>query len=176
MNKELLRILIDERRAGAENMGVDEAILESVNAGESGATLRFYGWREPTISLGYFQKYQEFAGQDEVIRQLALVRRQTGGGAILHDDELTYSLVMPLAGKEETELVNLYRLMHDAFTEALERWSVDVKYRGEWGDSSVRKAGGEPAVNSQRGPFFCFARDHHLDLVIGEMNGIQRLL
>lgn len=169
MDKEVLRILIDEPRAGAENMGVDEAILESVNAGESGATLRFYGWREPTISLGYFQKYEDFAGQDEVIRKMALVRRQTGGGAILHDDELTYSLVAPLAGKEETEIVNLYQLMHDAFIEALERWSVDVKYRGERGDdSSVRQDGGPTAVNSQRGPFFCFARDHRLDLVIGE--------
>ena len=173
MDKEVLRILIDQRREGAENMGVDEAILESVNAGESGATLRFYGWREPTISLGYFQEYQEFAGQDQEIRNLALVRRQTGGGAILHDDELTYSLVVPLAGKEETEIVNLYRLMHDAFTEALGRWSAAVRYRGNEGDSRTS------AVNSQRGPFFCYARDHRLDLVIGEdklMGSAQRRL
>jgi len=168
MDNEVLRILIDERRAGAENMGVDEAILESVNAGETGATLRFYGWREPTISLGYFQKFEEFSGQDEAIRKLAVVRRQTGGGAILHDDELTYSLVMPLTGKKETEIVNLYRLMHDAFTEALRRWSAGVKYRGERRGISEQKNGGKAAVHSQRGPFFCFARDHHLDLVIGE--------
>ena len=168
MDKDVLRILLDERRAGAENMGVDEAILESVHAGESSATLRFYGWREPTVSLGYFQKFEEFAGQDKVISKLALVRRQTGGGAILHDDELTYSLVVPLTGKEETEIVNLYRLMHDSFTEALGKWSVAVRYRGNGGDSNARKAGGASAVNSQRGPFFCFARDHSLDLVIGE--------
>ncbi|MCP4711033.1 MAG: lipoate--protein ligase family protein [Planctomycetes bacterium] len=162
MDKDILRILIDQRREGAENMGVDEAILESVNAGKSPVTLRFYGWREPTISLGYFQKYQEFAGQDQEIRNLALVRRQTGGGAILHDDELTYSLVVPLAGKEETEIENLYRLMHDAFTEALGKWSAAVRYRGNQGNSRTA------AVNSQRGAFFCFARDHHLDLVIDQ--------
>jgi len=167
MDKEVLRIIIHERRAGAENMAVDEAILESVNAGESPATLRFYAWRKPTISLGYFQKYQEFARQDEAIRKLTVVRRQTGGGAILHDDELTYSLVLPLTGREETEIVNLYRLMHDAFTEALGKWSAQVKYRGECGESSRKIDGPVSAVNSQRGPFFCFARDHHLDLVLG---------
>jgi lipoate-protein ligase A len=155
----VLRVIceIDEPRSGAWNMAVDEAILQGVNAGESPATLRFYKWAEPTISLGYFQKYEEFQGQDEVIRRMPMVRRQTGGGAILHDDELTYSLVVPLDGRGVTEIEGLYRLVHDAFVAVLAREQVRVEYRG-----------GEDKVNSQRGPFFCFSRKHWLDLVVGE--------
>jgi len=137
-------------------MAVDEAILQAVNDGSSPATLRFYQWSQPTISLGYFQKYQEFTGQDDEIRQLPCVRRQTGGGAILHDDELTYSLVLPL--KEKTPAKNIeymYQLVHDAFIAVLTDLGIKVGYRG-----------GNDKGNSQRGPFFCFSRTHRLDLLL----------
>ena len=72
-------------------MAVDEALL--IDAAENGvATLRFYQWSEPTLSLGYFQRYDD-RDQHAASRECAVVRRQTGGGAILHDRELTYSLV-----------------------------------------------------------------------------------
>ena len=74
-------------------MGVDEALL--MDAVENGvATLRFYQWSEPTLSLGYFQRYAD-REQHTASRNCAVVRRQTGGGAILHDRELTYSLALP---------------------------------------------------------------------------------
>jgi lipoate-protein ligase A len=88
---------------------------------------------------------------------MPVVRRQTGGGAILHHDELTYSLVLPLAEKDEaTDIAGMYKLVHDAYMAALGKLGLDVDYRG-----------GQDEGNAQRGPFFCFARMHRLDLVAG---------
>ncbi len=160
MLQSTLRVILDEAKPGAVNMAIDEAILEAVNEGLSPATLRFYRWEEPTISLGYFQKYEELAEQEEAIRRLPVVRRQTGGGAILHDDELTYALILPIRGPEKesvTSIEVMYQIVHDAYIRSLERLGVRAGYRG-----------GEDRGNAQRGPFFCFARRHRLDLVVGE--------
>ena len=87
------RLIIDRPLPGAWNMAVDEALL--LDASENGsASLRFYGWNAPTLSLGYFQRYDD-RDLHAASRDCAVVRRQTGGGAILHDRELTYSLVLP---------------------------------------------------------------------------------
>ncbi len=152
-----LRFMIDPPQSGVTNMAVDYALLHAVNEGRSPAALRFYQWDEPTISLGYFQKYEEAGLQDAPIAAMPVVRRQTGGGAILHNDELTYSLVLPL--DEElpfTDIEAMYRLVHDAFIEALTALGVQADYRG-----------GRDNGNSRQGPFFCFARLHRLDLVAG---------
>jgi len=154
--EKILRVMLDGARGGAVNMAVDEAVLSAVHAGQSAATLRFYRWIEPTISLGYFQRYEEFLAQDEEIRSLSMVRRQTGGGAILHDDEITYSLVLPIKDKVgSTDIADLYQLVHDAFIAILQTRGVHIDYRG-----------GQESGNSQRGPFFCFAREHRLDLLL----------
>ena len=123
----VLRVIVDPVQSGTVNMATDEAILEAVNGGSQGATLRFYQWAEPTISLGYFQKHDEYQGQDAVIRNLPLVRRQTGGGAILHDDELTYSLIVPLVDDSRIDIEGLYRLVHDAFIFVLHQLGVPVQ-------------------------------------------------
>src|SRR5438445_617792 len=82
------RLIHDLPGDGPWNMAVDEALLE--DAARSGRpTLRFYGWAEPTLSLGYFQPYAQRASHPPSSR-CAVVRRPTGGGAILHDAELTY--------------------------------------------------------------------------------------
>lgn len=155
MDNGILRVMVDEPRAGAVNMAIDEAILLAVQDRAAPVTLRFYRWAEPTVSLGYFQKYDAFTAQEDPIRSLAIVRRQTGGGAILHDEELTYSLTVPVDEQANRHgIETLYRLVHDAVCEALAGMEVAVSYRG-----------GSDRGNSQRGPFFCFARGHSLDLV-----------
>ncbi len=76
------------------NMAIDEAILLEHREGKTPPTLRFYAWSPPTISLGYFQQLEkeiDLAAVKE--RGLGLVRRLTGGRAVLHDDEVTYSVV-----------------------------------------------------------------------------------
>jgi lipoate-protein ligase A len=78
------------------NMGLDEAILESVSRGDSPPTLRFYGWKPKAISLGYFQgARQELDIKACAAKGVDIVRRITGGGAVFHDSELTYSIAIP---------------------------------------------------------------------------------
>jgi lipoate-protein ligase A len=91
------RVLSDAAWDGPRNMALDEAIACAVEAGRVAPTLRFYAWDTPTVSLGCLQ-----AGRGAVEREacdrlgVGIVRRPTGGRAVLHDHELTYSVCVPL--------------------------------------------------------------------------------
>ena len=90
------RVIVDTApRTGAENMALDEALMDAVAAGESPPTLRFYQWEPPCLSLG---KRQPLDGVELATCRadgVDVVRRATGGWAILHTDELTYSIAVP---------------------------------------------------------------------------------
>ena len=108
-SSEPLKLLVDPPAAGAWNMGVDEMLME--RAAEAGtAVLRFYEWTPATLSLGYFQNAADRSGH-EASRTAPMVRRSSGGGAIVHDRELTYSISLPtshpLAADAET-LTDVY--------------------------------------------------------------------
>ncbi|MBO8138632.1 MAG: lipoate--protein ligase family protein [Desulfotomaculum sp.] len=78
------------------NMAVDEAVLESVAAGECPPTIRFYRWNPPGITIGYFQKINKEIDIDACRKNgVDVVRRLTGGRAVLHQHELTYSVIVP---------------------------------------------------------------------------------
>ncbi|MFD0869922.1 lipoate protein ligase-like protein [Chlamydia abortus] len=86
-------------RSGAEapamNMAVDEAILIAHSEGRTPPTLRFYGWSPASLSIGYFQRARNEVDFEELKRQgIGFVRRATGGRAVLHDRELTYSMIV----------------------------------------------------------------------------------
>jgi lipoate-protein ligase A len=89
------RFLHTGNRSSAENMAIDEAILLAVASGESLPTIRFYGWQPATLSIGYFQKVQEINLHVLREEQTGFVRRLTGGRAVLHEHELTYSIIVP---------------------------------------------------------------------------------
>ena len=90
------RLLVTGARDGAENMAIDEAILEAMTAGRVLSTLRFYQWSPPCLSLGYSQPVSDVDRLRCAERGWDVVRRPTGGKAILHTDELTYSVCAPL--------------------------------------------------------------------------------
>ena len=91
------RLIIEESpRSGAANMAVDEAIAEAAADGGVPPSLRFYRWHLPTVSLGRHQKAADVDEAQLVTRGYDLVRRTTGGRAILHTDELTYSVAGPI--------------------------------------------------------------------------------
>jgi lipoate-protein ligase A len=106
------RLLLDPPAAGAWNMAVDEVLLDGVAAGGALPTLRFYGWAPACLSLGYFQPFEVV--DVAACRRLGVdvVRRPTGGRAILHDRELTYSVALPLSllGDDRAVLPSYHRV------------------------------------------------------------------
>jgi len=97
------RLIIDGYHTGFMNMAIDEAIMIAHREGLVPPTIRFYQWSPPAVSLGYFQDLQKEIDVD-VCQDMGIdvVRRPTGGKAILHDKELTYSFII----KENHPLVN----------------------------------------------------------------------
>ncbi|MFN2297322.1 MAG: biotin/lipoate A/B protein ligase family protein [Anaerolineales bacterium] len=95
MSTDTWRLILDDPCGGARNMAVDEALLEETAAGRSPPTLRLYAWNPPTLSLGFAQQAAD--ADRKALRRLGwgLVRRPTGGRAILHTDELTYAIAGP---------------------------------------------------------------------------------
>lgn len=87
------RLIVDDApRSGAANMAVDQAIAEACAAGESLPTVRFYRWRPPAVSLGRLQPVADIDATKVAALGYEIVRRPTGGRAILHTDEFTYSV------------------------------------------------------------------------------------
>lgn len=118
---ERCRLVVEPEAAdGRWNMAVDEALLESVIAGHD-PVLRWYEWREPTLSLGYFQPSAEVLDASRW-QHVAKVRRLTGGGAILHDREWTYSCLVPVDCALLTHPYDLYDVIHNAVIQ----WFADA--------------------------------------------------
>ncbi len=90
------RLLTTGAADAAYNMGSDEAILEAVAAGDALPTLRLYAWSPAAVSIGYFQGLHEEVDTEACAsRGIGVVRRITGGGAVFHQAEITYSIVLP---------------------------------------------------------------------------------
>lgn len=89
------RLLVTPAAHGAWNMAVDESILEHVGRRDSRATLRLYAWEPACLSLGHAQPFADIDVNRLRARGWEMVRRPTGGRAILHTDELTYSVIGP---------------------------------------------------------------------------------
>lgn len=95
MDESHWRLIMSPPADGAANMAIDEAILESVTAGAEPPTLRLYAWQPACLSIGYAQPAAEVDESRLAARGWSLVRRPTGGRAILHTDELTYAGIAP---------------------------------------------------------------------------------
>jgi lipoate---protein ligase len=108
-----LRLVSSGALPGALNMGIDEALLGAVSAGASPPTLRLYRWTPPCITIGYFQSMEaEVDLAACAASRVDAVRRLTGGGAVFHDQEITYSLVVPLGHPlAPDDVLKSYRLV-----------------------------------------------------------------
>jgi lipoate-protein ligase A len=151
-----IHVFRDPALDGPTNMARDEHLLYSEEFRP--AAVRIYAWSPPTISLGCFQRFARVAELPEDVRELAVVRRPTGGGAILHDREVTYCLViddtLPIARKNPIEL---YRLVHTFWREALEQRGLRSELAPEH----------YPSPSPRNGPFFCFQELGRTDLLVG---------
>jgi lipoate-protein ligase A len=131
------RLILDPPCSGVLNMATDEALLVSAcGGGAFEPLLRIYGWSRPTISVGYLQKAGPFADAP-----VPLVRRITGGRAILHDDELTYAVVAG-AGTDlyERGLSGSYALVSGAIVAALRDLGIRAEFARPASATAYRKS------------------------------------
>jgi lipoyl(octanoyl) transferase len=156
------RLLVTEPLDGPTNMSVDEALLRSRVQGSGPPTVRFYGWRPATVSLGYAQPLDETVDRAQCTALgIALVRRPTGGSAILHEPpegEVTYSVVA--RGDDFTgadDVLETYRVVGQGLAKGLERLGAAAELvplaRG-------RRDGSGP-------PGFCFRRAGAYEIAVG---------
>jgi len=122
------RLIISNPADGAWNMAVDEAILEAVSSDFAQPTLRLYAWQPDCLSLGYSQSIQDVDLQRLQDRGWGLVRRLTGGRAILHTDELTYSVIAPTsAALVAGSLLESYNRIARGLEKVLEKIGLSVE-------------------------------------------------
>ena len=115
-------LIVDPPAPGPWNMAVDETLREWVlQTGRP--VVRFYQWSPATLSLGYFQAYAARASHPGSAA-LEVVRRASGGGAIVHDQELTYSFVAADRDRFVREDPRWVELFHTALVETLRDWGL----------------------------------------------------
>ncbi len=156
------RLLTSDPLDGATNMAVDEALLRSRVLTSGPPTVRFYGWRPPTVSLGYAQPLDGTIDRDRCAALgIGLVRRPTGGSAILHEGperEVTYSVVAREGDFEGADdVLETYRVIGQGLVAGLARLGVAAQLaplvRGR------SEPGGAPA--------FCFRRTGAYEIAVG---------
>ncbi len=162
-------VQIDPPLSGETNMAIDEALLRDATP-ESPVVLRVYSWEQPTLSLGYFQSWDDCRAVPG-LSDLPWVRRKTGGGAIVHDQEITYSILIPETRNKSTKghSALLYRAIHGSAVENLQRLGWDAKLSETCTCST--------STNQKEEPFLCFSRRSPVDLIIGSdkiMGSAQR--
>ncbi|HOM67883.1 MAG TPA: biotin/lipoate A/B protein ligase family protein [Brevefilum fermentans] len=118
--KSTWRLINHPPAKGSWNMAVDEAILEAIFTGEALPTLRLYAWQPACLSLGHAQAFSEVNTEQVKANGWDIVRRPTGGRAILHVDELTYSVIVPLSEpRVRGGVLESYLRLSEALLEAL---------------------------------------------------------
>lgn len=160
-------LYVDPPSRGSWNMSVDQALLEHCEA-TGRPVVRLYQWSPATLSLGYFQKYDERTLHPSSVG-LDLVRRATGGGAIVHDRELTYSLCMPSEERWSRENRRLYDSVHEAILATLREFGITAELYSAAETPGHAPSAERPAAESQlagcgarsgkeSAPFLCFQR------------------
>jgi lipoyl(octanoyl) transferase len=130
MTKEVWRYIDSGNCSPSFNMALDEALLKWHSEGKIPPTIRFYGWDPATLSIGYFQKVEKEINLDAVKKYgLGFVRRPTGGRAVLHDKELTYSVIVSEEHPEMPQTVTeAYRVISEGILEGFKNLGLDAYF------------------------------------------------
>jgi lipoate-protein ligase A len=151
-----LRVIIDGPAAGRLNMEKDSALAEALDRGEIPPTLRLYSWNPPALSIGYHQSASDFDTEKLRAAGIDLVRRPTGGRAILHWHELTYAIVLPLSSGAPRAL---YERVHEALLAGIGSLGIAAVLGGS--DEGLRAAYENP------GGVACFSRSVRSEIQAG---------
>lgn len=146
--RELWRLVETPPADGAYNMALDEALMLLVRR----PVLRLYRWMPPAISLGYFQSSSSPNLSEYAESGYTIVRRPTGGGAICHINEITFSVVTPAEHPLAVSSRRAYDVVHSAIVDALSAVGVSATIRGEGKEKPPNK-------------FLCFERIISCDIV-----------
>ncbi len=147
------RLIIDGAGDGAWNMAVDRAMLRAHESGDVPPTLRLYRWERPTVSLGRFQKVADVDLGVCAAEGIGVCRRPTGGRGVLHDDEITYSIVAGVRDGLPRGVSASYRVLCSALVEAYREIGVPA-------DLTPRSRG-------DRGAGACYLHATAADLSLG---------
>ena len=145
-------------RSAAMNMAIDEALLETAVV----PTIRFYRWRSPALSFGYFGRFSDVA---IYAAERDLVRRWTGGGIVFHGDDLTYSIVIPASDPVfDKSSISIYENIHRALADALNEVGERAVVAGgvDPGGIALRKHAAVSASGCN-----CFANPVPADVMMG---------
>lgn len=154
----------DAAADGGWNMAADELLAEGLP--EGGVRMRFYGWSEPTLSLGAFQRHADLVGAS-LSPRLPVVRRPSGGGAILHGSDLTYAIAVGRSHPWGASAQRLYDGVHAAAVEVLRAMGLPAAMVAE-GDPIVGDGDRSPGrgVPGPETPFLCFDRRSPGDVIV----------
>jgi lipoyl(octanoyl) transferase len=152
------RVIQDSPGDGTLNMITDRAILMACNEGKVPATLRLYGWQRPTLSIGYSQEISKYIDMESCERNnIPVVRRFTGGRALLHQYEMTYSVIAPIPHPAfPGSLRGSFERISQAILESLKIGGIEdatVAGKNKSRDVSIRS----PA---------CFSMANHCEIVV----------
>lgn len=142
------------------NMAVDEALLLSCDE-QPQITLRFYQWTRPTLSLGYFQRVADIDLEECERRGFEWIRRPTGGRAVLHDHELTYSVIAPIEILGESVSQS-----HATISRALARGLGNLGITAEFAQKRAGKALTTPGDDNASLSAACFAAPVLVELTV----------
>ena len=153
------RMIQDSPCDGSLNMLTDHAILFACNEGKSPATLRLYGWKRPTLSIGYSQDISKHIDIESCQKNnIPVVRRFTGGRALLHQYELTYSVIAPIPHSAFTAtLKGSFEKISQAILESLKIGGIEAA------QVSARK-GKRKNTESKNSPA-CFSVSNHCEII-----------
>lgn len=162
------QLIVDPPTPAAWNMAADEWLLQRA-ADEGTVTLRFYQWSEPTLSLGYFQRFDQ-REQHTASRDCPLVRRASGGGALVHHYELTYSIAIPAGHSLARRAEDLYDAAHESLVAVLNQSVAGNSAEFSLCDPTTLPAGHTAVAE----PFLCFLRRTRGDVLCEQLNQAGR--
>jgi lipoyl(octanoyl) transferase len=130
MSKEVWRFIDSGNCSPSFNMALDEALLEWHSEGKIPPVIRFYGWEPAALSIGYFQKVEKEIDLDAVKAQgLGFVRRPTGGRGVLHEHELTYSVIVSEEHPEMPKTVTeAYRVISEGILKGFHQLGLEAYF------------------------------------------------
>jgi lipoate-protein ligase A len=147
------RLILDGPADGVWNMAVDRALLTSHERDDAPPTVRLYRWNRPTVSLGHFQELEDVDADVCAERGVGLCRRPTGGRGVLHDDEITYSIVAGVRDGLPRGVSASYRMLCGALAEAYREAGIPADLTGR--------------PRGEKGAGACYLHATHADLSLG---------